>query len=197
MLVIHAGFRERCLIVWGESPIGDRVPAEPGVHPFSASYEQLADTLESISVKVPRVEAVSNEVLLPSFDRMPVPSSPLLAREAQGKKVADLRPWQVETLSLRAAAALEFLYLTTGREMLQPGVMAGVDLAYWAAAMRFAGALVARQQFLPDLVREDGRFCARCARSIWGAMRTGYMGCSLPCLTRPVRSRPAYQARCS
>ena len=86
MLVIHAGFRERCLVLWGESSIGDRVPAEPGVHPFSASYEQLADALESISVKVPRVEAVSDEVLLPSFDRMPVPSSPLLGREAQGKK---------------------------------------------------------------------------------------------------------------
>lgn len=161
MLVIHAGFREACLVLWGESSIGDRVPAEPGGHPFSTSYEQLADTLESISVKVPRVEAVSDEVLLPSFDRMPVPSSPLLGREVQGKKAADLRPWQVETLSLRAAAALEFLCLVTGKEMLQSGVMVGVDLAYWAAAMRFAGALVARQQFLPDLVREDGRFCAR------------------------------------
>ena len=160
MLVIHAGFRERCLVLWGESSIGDRVPAEPGMHPFSASYEQLADTLESIGVKVPRVEAVSNEVLLPSFDRMPVPSNPLLGRESPGKKAADLRPWQVETLSLRAAAALEFLCLATGKEMLEPGVMAGVDLAYWAAAMRFAGALVPRQQFLPDLVREDGRFCA-------------------------------------
>src|SRR5947209_878268 len=168
MLVIHAGFRERCLVLWGESSIGDRVPDEPGVHPFSASYEQLADTLESISVKVPRVEAVTNEVLLPSFDRMPVPSSPLLGREAQGKKPVDLRPWQVETLSLRPATALELLCFTTGKEILQPGVMAGVDLAYWAAAMRFAGALVASQQFLPDLVREDGRFCAR-----WRAVYLG------------------------
>ena len=154
MLVIHAGFRERCLVLWGESSIDDRVPAEPGVHPFSARYEQLAETLEKISVKVPRVEAVSNEVLLPSFDRMPVPSSPLLGKEAQGKKAVDLRPWQVETLSLQAAAALEFLCLGTEKEMLEPGVMAGVDLAYWATAMRFAGSLVARQQFLPDLVRE-------------------------------------------
>jgi hypothetical protein len=89
MLVIHAGFRERCLVLWGESSIGDRVPAEPGVHPFSASYEQLADTLENISVKVPRVEAVSNEVLLPSFDRMPVPSSPLLGPR---------RPWSFSAL---------------------------------------------------------------------------------------------------
>ena len=90
-----------------------------------------------------------------------MPSSPLLGKQAQGKKAPDLRPWQVETLSLRAPAALELLCLVTGKEMLQPGVMAGVDLAYWAAAMRFAGALVARQHFLPDLVREDGRFCAR------------------------------------
>src|SRR3954454_18195717 len=161
MLVIHAGFRERCLVLWAESSIGDRIPARPGVHPFSASHKQLADTLESISVKVPRVEIVINEVLLPSLDGMPVPSSPLLGREGQEKKAADLRPWQVETLSLRAAATLEFLCLAAGKEILQPGVMAGADLAYWAAAMRFAATLVARGQFLPDLVREDGRFCAR------------------------------------
>lgn len=168
MLVIHAGFHEQCLVLWGESSIGDRVPAEAGVHPFSASYEQLAEALESISVKVPRVEAVSNQVLLPSFDRMPVPSSPLLGRAAQGKKAIHLRPWQVETLSLRAAAALDSLCLTTKKEMLQPGVMVGTDLTYWAAAMRFAGALVARQQFLPNLVREDERFCAR-----WRAVYVG------------------------
>src|SRR5438270_4514133 len=137
MLVIHAGFRERCLVLWGESSIGE-VPVEPGVHPFSATYEQLADTLESVSVKVPRVESVSNEVLMPSCDRMPVPSTPLLGREAQGKKATELQPWQVETLSLRAAAALEFLCLTTGKQTLQPGVMIGTDLAYWPASMRVA-----------------------------------------------------------
>src|SRR4051812_501415 len=152
MLVIHAGFRERCLVLWAESSIGDRIPARPGVHPFSASYEQLADTLENISVKVPRVEVVSHDVLLPSFNKMPVPSTPVLGREVQGKKPTTLRPWHVETLSLQAPAALEFLCFATGKEMLQPGVMAGTDLAYWAAAMRFAGALVARQHFLPDLV---------------------------------------------
>src|SRR4051812_30738970 len=168
MLVIHAGFRERRLVLWAESSTGDRVPRASGVHPFSASYEQLADTLEELSVNVPRVEIVINEVLLPSLDGMPVPSSPLLGREGQEKKAADLRPWQVETLSLQAAATLEFLCLAAGKEILQPGVMAGADLAYWAAAMRFAGALVARQQFLPDLVREDGRFCAR-----WRAVYVG------------------------
>ena len=105
----------------------------------SARATNSLRTLSSISVKTPRVEAASNEVLLPSVDRMPVPSSPLLGREAQGKMAADLRPWQVETLSLRPSAALEFLCFATRKEMLQPGVMAGVDLAYSAAAMRFAG----------------------------------------------------------
>ena len=149
MLVLHAAFRERCLVLWGESSTAGRIRAEAGVHPFSASYEQLADALESVGLKVARVEAVSNEVLLPSLDAMPMRSSPLLGREAQGKKAVALRPWWVETVSLRAPAALELLCrTTTGKEMLAPGVMAGADLAYWAAAMRFAGALVARQQFL-------------------------------------------------
>jgi SNF2 family DNA or RNA helicase len=76
--------------------------------------------------------------------------------------------WNVSTLELEATAALEFLCQCAGKDVLQPGIIAGTDLAYWAAAMRFAGALVARQQFLPDLVREDGHFHAR-----WCAARAG------------------------
>ncbi|MGE5733442.1 MAG: hypothetical protein ACM34E_00005, partial [Acidobacteriota bacterium] len=37
----------------------------------------------------------------------------------------------------------------------------GADLTYWIVAMRFAGALVARQQFLPALDREDSHYYAR------------------------------------
>src|SRR3989442_4633563 len=35
--------------------------------------------------------------------------------------------------------------------MLAPGVIVGKDVSSWATVMRFAGALVARQQFLPEV----------------------------------------------
>ena len=46
------------------------------------------------------------------------------------------------------------------------GVIVGKTLTYWATVLRFAGALVARQQYLPGLVAEaDGTaFRARGSR---------------------------------
>src|SRR2546426_1175852 len=37
-----------------------------------------------------------------------------------------------------------------------PGLVVGRALAYWSQALRFAGALVARQHFLPGLHQGDG-----------------------------------------
>src|SRR5450755_910241 len=161
MLALHAGFRDRCLFLWGESAIEPRaVEAYRGVHPFGASGEQIANALEAMGVKTPRSEPATGQVWLPSSGKAPLPSSPLLG-ETQAKGETELAGWYVDTISLKPAAAVDLLCYASGKDVLQPGVLPGSDLAYWTVAMRFAGALVARQQFLPDLVREDDHFCAR------------------------------------
>ncbi|HEV3120325.1 MAG TPA: DEAD/DEAH box helicase, partial [Isosphaeraceae bacterium] len=43
-----------------------------------------------------------------------------------------------------------------GQATRAPGVVVGSTLAFWAHVFRFAGALVARQSFLPSVVRADG-----------------------------------------
>ena len=43
-----------------------------------------------------------------------------------------------------------------GQPTLAAGVIVGSDLAYWAEALRFAGSIVARQQFLPGLTTGSG-----------------------------------------
>ena len=43
-----------------------------------------------------------------------------------------------------------------GRGTLGPGIVVGKDLAYWALALRFAGALVVKQQFLPTMSESSG-----------------------------------------
>ena len=48
-----------------------------------------------------------------------------------------------------------------GKEVLAPGVVIGKDLAFWAAALRFAGSLATRQRFLPGLKEIQGTYCAR------------------------------------
>jgi SNF2 family DNA or RNA helicase len=47
-----------------------------------------------------------------------------------------------------------------GRETLAPGVVVGRDLAFAASLLRLAGALVARQQYLPAVERRDGAYHA-------------------------------------
>ena len=56
---------------------------------------------------------------------------------------------------------MELLCFCANKDLLQPGVVAGTDLAYLTAAFRWTGALLARQHFLPDLTEENGEFRAR------------------------------------
>ncbi len=50
--------------------------------------------------------------------------------------------------------AVEFLGLCVDKSTLGPGLIIGKDLAFWSQALRFAGALVTRQQFLPTLAEK-------------------------------------------
>src|SRR2546427_122866 len=49
------------------------------------------------------------------------------------------------------AQSIDLLRACAGRDTLAPGVVVGATLAFWSWALRFAGALVAREQFLPDV----------------------------------------------
>jgi SNF2 family DNA or RNA helicase len=73
-----------------------------------------------------------------------------------------LAPWRVTALALDVGAAVELLCSCAGKEILAPGLVIGSDLAWWTSAMRFAAAVVARQQFVPGL--EDG---AHATRALW------------------------------
>ena len=57
----------------------------------------------------------------------------------------------VTVLPLTPAQVVEVLCACAGKPMLAPGVIVGKDVLFWATVMRFAGALVARQQFLPEV----------------------------------------------
>ena len=92
---------------------------------------------------------------LPTIAGAPCPSSPLIADPPAGDE--RLAPWLVTGLPL-AWPALETLLATcAGNPVLAPGVIAGDDLRYWAAALHFAASLVARQQFLPGIAETRRR----------------------------------------
>jgi SNF2 family DNA or RNA helicase len=64
---------------------------------------------------------------------------------------ATMSPWEVTAFPLPTAQAIELLCSCAGRETLSQGVIIGTDLAFWSQAVRFAGSIVARQAFLPDV----------------------------------------------
>ena len=99
-----------------------------------------------------------------------MPSSPLLTERPAEPGAVTLAPWEVPVLVLTTEQAVAVLVAASDRTTWTPGVIVGKTLSYWAIVLRFAGALVARQQYLPGLVAEkDGTtFRAR-----WGPVLTG------------------------
>jgi SNF2 Helicase protein len=149
MLSLHAGFRARRLLVWLES------------HPvFDAGRQALAQVLSDAGIASHGTTVETTAIWLPSVGRTPVPSSPLIG-EIPGNRAIHVARSTVNTIALEPSTAVEFLCYCANKEMWGPGILVGPDLVWWTAAMRFAGALVARQQFLPGLTSENGGYHAR------------------------------------
>jgi SNF2 family DNA or RNA helicase len=164
MLALHAGFSARRLTVWAEGPTAPHTrPTRTGNHPSDPGVSAIAEVLRALDIAM--ADSAVRQIWLPSVRSGPLPSTPLLG-EVPSHKGARLAKWRVNTIELEPAAALQLLCRCVEGQVLQPGVMIGPSLGWWAAAMRFAGSLVARQQFLPGLVHEDGSFRARW-RAVW------------------------------
>ncbi|MFB3825206.1 MAG: DEAD/DEAH box helicase [Bryobacteraceae bacterium] len=129
MRILHAAWRDGALWLWAETSEGF---AAPGA----------------------KKESRKTTIRLPAVKGRPVPSCPLLADTPEGEPA--LEDFVVPAAPLGPARMLELLADCRDKQVLEPGVLVGADLAYWTNAMRFAGALVAREQFLPG-VDAEGR----------------------------------------
>ncbi len=162
MIALHAGFSARLLLLWGEiSSPEKRRGGKRNQHPFGVGAQSLLDVLKSLDLPVTKSDITAEIVWLPAAGNIPISSSPLIRENPETEPKA-LGQWEVAAISLVPAAAIELLAHCANQQLIQPATIAGSDLRYWATAMRFAAGLVARQQFLPDLVtEEDGSFHAR------------------------------------
>ena len=181
MLLLHAGLVAGRFVVWGETQAvstkgvagrsaRSKRPTASVASPWNASSEQLLAALESVSAE-PRSQALHSEILLvwlPTIKGSPLPSSPILAPPPDGEGACVMAPWQVTGVALSCEQAISLLCACAGRDTLNTGVLIGSTLCYWAAVMRFAGALVARQQFLPGLEKASGGY-----RACWRPVLTG------------------------
>jgi len=200
LIVLHAGLDACGLLLWGERSVAEAVrPAgrpgrktrlpRPDPHPFAAEAPDLAAALEAIPAA--RSESRRSRVAgrrhglellvawLPSSAGLPAASSPLITPLPEKPASAAVAPWTVTALRLSLPESVALLCASIGKETLAPGVLIGRDLAFAATALRFAGALVARQQYLPAAEEVDGVF-----RAVWRPVVSGHDGDRLTKLAR-------------
>jgi hypothetical protein len=199
MIVLHAGFHEDSLFLWGESPKETyAVPAKrrgrkaetsgPELLPYDTAIEGLIAALKEAGIGSDhkKRDKESMTAWLPTAAGKPIASSPLVAAPPKSRAKPSLLPWAVTALRLSAEETIELLCTCVGKEVIAPGVVISKDLAFWAAAMRFAGALVAHQQYFPDISEEDGIHRARWKPAIVGkdAERVVELAKSMPSVCR-------------
>ncbi len=174
MVILHAGFCGGRLVLWGETPADPevRVHLRPGrkpkiprplPSPYDAGPALLAETLRNVGagVKLDPEAAEPTVVWLPTVGHRPAACDALVAERPDPDAEVTMAPWEVTGFPVCAHDWIDLLCLCVGKQTLGPGVVVGYDLRYWATTMRLAGALVARQQFLPGLARRDGSYWAR------------------------------------
>jgi len=164
MIVLHAGFLEGEFLLWGETPAvsetlsvkrrkdkSERLPYDAGEERLSAVFREIGFNFKSSKKSIRLATA-----WLPTVEKNPIPSSGLIAELPQSVKAITVSPWRVATVQLPRAKAVEFLCRCVNKQTLGPGIVVGKDLAFWTTALRFAGALVAKQQFLPSVTEIHG-----------------------------------------
>ena len=163
MIILHAGVYREQLMLWGEVPLEEKSFARPrgkkaaaqrlAPWPYDAGKTRLLAALGEVfnGLTITPSEIATTSIWLPTVDGQALASSPLIAEPLATKATPVLAAWAITTLPLITAEVVDLLSLCHGQSTLAAGVLVGSDLAYWAAALRFAGALVARQHLLPSV----------------------------------------------
>ena len=105
----------------------------------------------------------NNQLLLWSEPESAAGAGPRVQARAwlPAPKAHVVAPHEILARSLQGSEAVDFLASCLGKRLIEPGVLIGADLAYWAAAMKFAAGLAIRGQYLPGLTRGDDKYEAR------------------------------------
>lgn len=151
MLVLHMSDMYGSLALWGEkSGKGNR---REGRHPWAATAKDLKS--------VPGLEKggmTKAEVWLPSTVDGPVPSSSMI--HEYDDTATHIAPWRVQARILTTEEAIRVIQWATSQRMLGGDIVVGDDMAWWGAVLRLAASMVARQQFLPDVVTSGNGYRA-------------------------------------
>jgi SNF2 family DNA or RNA helicase len=169
MIIVHAAMCLAGMFFWGEiphdtnalkkpkSPAGGKRKEKTKRYLYGADMKNLVPVLTeavpSIGPEKKRFQDMA--AWLPTRGEQAIPSSPLIAEPSTVKAKARLCSWLVTTYRMEWGEAVDFLCACSRKKILAPGAVIGHDLAFWSDALRLAGSLVARQQYLPSVEMQE------------------------------------------
>lgn len=137
--------------------------ASPAPSPFAAGQAALdAMLVKHLGLSPGDAHPLEGTAWLPSSKSGPIPSSRLLHDAEKDEASLRLHPWRVAATLLNSQGAVTALANCTGKQTLARGVFLGHDLTYWAEMLRYAGALIVRQHYLPCVRMVGGHW-----HSVW------------------------------
>ena len=189
-IFFHAAFHTGRLWLWGETARSSAVPLPPPrgrklrqPRALSNPFDIGAEALDEIAGLMDLAADVDRATLwLPSTAEGPLASSPVIEEPPEQPGDVALRAWETTALGLEADDIVKLLTNCPPDRTLAPGLFVAPDLAYWAMALRFAGAIMARGAVLPDLETADGKAFAR-----W---RPTFLGRDAQALARLAQAMP-------
>ncbi len=160
MILLQGSVASGQFLLWGETPRATSRRGADTSLPHGADGDALRTALASALPSAPSI-VEQRSAWLPTVAGQPLASSPLIADAPESPDAPTLAPWEVAVLPLPLDRAIDLLCACRGKETLAPGVIVGMSLAYWAEVLALAGALAAREQFLPGIEKREEGWRAR------------------------------------
>ena len=195
MLILHAGVHDGFFTIWLEASADHRQDngaakqakpqrGGPPDYPYGAPPALLREVLNSLPYcgELAKLKMQRAVLWAPSAPEAPLASSALIAEHPEYEALT-IAPWSIASMQLGPKETVDFLAATFGQRLIRPGLMVGPDVTFWIHALRFAGGMVARQQFLPDLDAVEEGFAAQ-----WTPVYPGLEGHRLAALAAAMPS---------
>jgi SNF2 family DNA or RNA helicase len=212
LIVLHAGWLDGRLALWGET-LDDDIGPPPAAaaravngtrqtRPARATKQSSRATPPTYGLPGPLLASLLRDglpdlaagdwppvditVWLPTAQGRPLSSTALAPKKESTTEATPLAPWRIEALALEVHAALLLLGQGDARSLLAPGLALGSDLRFWRAALRFAATLTVRQAFVPGVAVEGDCYAARWQPCIAGQdeARLAQLAAAMPAACR-------------
>jgi superfamily II DNA or RNA helicase len=163
MLIIHTAYAGNTFYIWGEHSFTSEniladAPTTPR-HPFAASAAELSAALERTGV--PQTSGSYSvhtcRIVLPQFNGVPLPSSPLLGDVPFTEETCSLETFEADAVAVSQEIFNAVLRVvgTDGEKLPVPGIIFAKDTRFVLAAFEYAAVLAARGCFIPDMEKTE------------------------------------------